>query len=227
MLRFVLASASLCIFLWSLLILNISLDTCVWQGVFFIINIFHGSYLLWKLRPIKFKSQEFEDLYQQVFASPRSAMGRLDFMELSNLGYLRELDKGASFAEWGSKVHSLSILMSGRIEVINFEPRSCSSRNEVSINTIEPFEYIESPQWIIQNREKCDQRFVVAIRASTNCRYITWPIENLQRLFDKDPRFLVFIENTVGYDVAHKLLKTDLARQQHVRPIELDTNNNV
>jgi len=64
-LRLVLALASLCFALWGGIVLNISVDTVVWNLVFVVINLVHSGLLLYKMRPIKLKP-DLDKAYQMV-----------------------------------------------------------------------------------------------------------------------------------------------------------------
>lgn len=214
-LRFVLASASICLIFWAAFDLAVSVDTIAWNGVFFIINLCHGSYILWQMRPVKFKSPVFEDVYSKTFAAPMSAMSRNDFKTLSSVGYVRELKAGSSYADRGNKVHSLSILISGKMGVYSHAKNTDGVAKESLVNYIKPFHFLDSPQWMNHLRRGNDDAtdvFLVTLRANEDCKYVMWPIEALEELCEEHPRFRTYLESVVGFDVARKMLATDLLR---------------
>jgi CRP-like cAMP-binding protein len=240
-LRFVLATASLCLFLWAFFVINIGLDTCIWNAVFFLINVCHGGYLLWMMRDVKFKSQEFEDVYTSTFAAPMSAMSRTDFLLLTSIGYVRDLNANSSYSDRGNKIHSLSILVSGKMGVYTLLPGPHSTtsfstsdkyQEEALVNEIYPFQFVDSPQWMNRYDSKVFAKdieagvFHVTIRAIEDCRFIMWPIEAIDDLIKHHPRFLIYLESVMGRDVAMKLLCTDMKRQQP-QPEPTTTNNEV
>ena len=206
-LRFVLAAASVCLFVWSVVTLNIGVDVCIWNGVFFFINVFHGLYLLWQMRPVQFRNEDFKDVYEKAFAAPHSAMSQNEFAHLSSIGYVRELKRGSCYAEQGNKTHSLSILLSGTMDVFTTNDNTLSGK-DVLINRIRPFEFIDSPQWITRRRNP-NQTFLVTLRAAEDCRYVMWPMEALENLLTKYPQFQTYLDGVVGCDVAAKLLDVD------------------
>lgn len=207
-LRFVLACGSVFLFAWSVATLGVGVDVCIWNGVFFIINVSQGCYLLWKLRPIKFKNQMFEDLYDNVFAPPLTAMCRAEFLELSNRALVRELQPGTAYATAGDCAHNLSILISGSLDVWN---RVKGSSKEIVVNTVKSFEFIDSPQWLVRKQKDHKQnKFIVSLRAGNEeCCYIMWPTEALEDLFKTNPQIRSHMESAIGRDVAYKLLSVD------------------
>lgn len=218
-LRFVLATASVFLFVWGFKDLGgVSVDTCAWNGVFFCINLCHGIYLLWQMRPVKFRSLDYENIHAKFFKGALSAMTSKEFQLLSSVSLVRELRRGSSYADHGNKPHSLSILVSGKMEVCNFQRDGATgAQREVVVNVIQPFEFIDSPQWISRNRAP-DQVFLVTLRAAEDCRFIMWPMETLEKLFKTHPHFKTHLECVVGCDVAEKLMQLDIHQQQAQQP---------
>ena len=212
-LRFVLASASVFLFTWGFMDLGgVSVDTCTWNAVFFCINMSHGIYLLWQRRPVQFLSPDYENIHKKLFDGAQSAMTSKEFQLLSSLSLVRELRKGSSYADHGNKPHNLSILVSGSVDVINYHHnKDKGTDQEIVVNVVQPLEFIDSPQWISRHRVP-NQRFLVTLRAAEDCRYIMWPMEALEKLFETHPQFKTYLECVVGCDVAEKLMHLD--RQQ-------------
>ncbi len=166
------------------------------------------------MRPVKFKSQIFEDIYSNVFAPPYSAMSRIDFKEFTELGFIRELRKGSSYADVGSKSSSLSVLVSGSIEVLNFR-----DNKELKIGVIKPFDIVDSPQWFINSRRNSgiakddfkvkEEDFLVKLRALEDCVYVMWPIESCDSFIKSKPYFKSYLDGVIGCDVAKKLFQLD------------------
>jgi len=204
-LRFVLAIASVFLALWAVLVLDIAVDTLSWNCMFFILNFTHGCILLYQLRPVKFKSEELEQVYDRMFAPPLTPMSRRDFLEMSNLGFVRELKAGSTFVETGNKSHNLSIMISGHMSASNV---GMVSKQEVILNEVGAFEFIDSPQWISRAKNP-DQIFKVTLRATENCRFVMWPVESLDELIKRKPLFKYYIDSVVGCDVAMKLFEMD------------------
>ncbi len=137
-----------------------------------------------------------------------------EFQLLSSISLVRELRRGSSYADHGNKPHNLSILVSGEMEVCNYhrDVTTGGADREVVVNTIRPFEFVDSPQWISRNRVP-DQVFLVTLRATEDCRYIMWPMEALETLFESHPQFKTYLECVVGCDVAEKLMHLDKQQQ--------------
>jgi hypothetical protein len=204
-LRFVLALASVFLAIWAVLILNIAVDTLCWNCVFFVLNFGHGCLLLYQMRPVKFKNDELEAVYEKMFAPPLTPMTRRDFLELSNLGFFRELNPGSTFVETGNKSHNLSIMISGHMTASNI---GNISKQEVVLTEAGPYEFIDSPQWISRGKNP-DQTIEVTLRATQYSRFLMWPLESLDELIAKKPMFKYYIDSVVGCDVAMKLFQMD------------------
>jgi hypothetical protein len=71
-LRLILSAACLCFTLWGLLILDISVDTTVYNGVFTIINFCQFLHLLYQRRYVKIDSR-LMSLYLQLFGSQQQS----------------------------------------------------------------------------------------------------------------------------------------------------------
>eukprot|EP00755_Sulcionema_specki_P014176 Sspe_Gene.55982::Locus_30798_Transcript_1_1_Confidence_1.000_Length_1451::g.55982::m.55982/K21108/BVES; blood vessel epicardial substance len=192
-LRFVLAAASFCFCMWAWFVLKVSLDTFIWNGVFFLINVCHGCYLLWQKRPVKFGSDELEQIYEEVFST--IGMSRMDFKLLSDVGFVRTLKAGSTYVDQGGHTHYLSVLISGTMVV---------TKDGTRVNDILPNEFLDSPQWAGRA-----SLFTVALHAKEDCRYLMWPVENLERLTSREPRFKAYLEGACGVDIAHKLFASD------------------
>ena len=206
LLRIVLVAAS-ALFIWSAIIVP-DPESIFFNIIYLLINFFQICYLLWMMRPIEFENEDIENVYNRVFAPPLTAMSKLDFQLLVENGFLRKIEKGQSYSEDGSMVDNLSILISGKIECVRFEVDKYGKKKDKVVNTIESFEFIESPQWLTR-RKDFDQSFVGRMRASEDCHYLTWKLDELDALIINYPQYKSYIDAVVGSDVAHKILKMD------------------
>ena len=66
-LRIVLAIAGLLFVLWGSVVLDTSLDTCLWNAVFLAINTIFAVKIIFSRRPIQFQRVEHERLYNVLF----------------------------------------------------------------------------------------------------------------------------------------------------------------
>ncbi len=62
-LRIVLAIAALFFLLWGAIDLDVALDTCLWNGIFMLINTAFAIQIMYTRRPVRFARPEHEDLY--------------------------------------------------------------------------------------------------------------------------------------------------------------------
>jgi len=141
-LRICLACAGLCFTLWGGIVLNVSVDTVVWNAVFCIINSAKAVQLIILRRPIKFTEPEHEEIYKRVFQPV--GISRREFKLLAEIGLLRTLTAGSIYVETGNEAHNLSLLHSGHMEVYK---KSSINKEMAKINGIKEFEFIESPEW--------------------------------------------------------------------------------
>lgn len=206
MLRIVLIGAS-ALFIWSAIIVP-DKESIFFNVIYLLINFCQACYLLWMMRPIEFEDEDIENVYNKIFAPPLTAMSKLDFQLLVENGYLRRMEKGLSYSEDGNLVDQLSILISGKIDCVRYEVDKYGKKKEKVVNSIESFEFIESPQWLTR-RQDFDQTFVGRMRAGEDCHYLTWKLDELDVLISHYPQYKSFIDAVVGSDVARKILKMD------------------
>eukprot|EP01034_Spumella_vulgaris_P032684 gene32684-40338_t len=167
------------------------------------------------MRPVKFKDEDFKNMYTKVFAAPQSAMTPVEFnIKIAHMATVHHLKKGELYAELGSKLEYLSVLISGQLQVCDVSP----SGAEVAVNEVLPFEFIDSPQWLIRHKVP-DQKFVVVLRATEDSKYIGLPLEKLEHLLTNHPEFKSYFDGVVGSDVAEKLLHVDPSILNDEHPI--------
>lgn len=229
-LRIVLAIGSLLLALWGLLILDVSVDTTVWNLLFFVINSIQAILLLWKKRPIKFVHVAHESIYQEVFS--KVGISRLDFKSMVKVGFLRSLKAGSYYIEAGNVVNNLSLLYQGKLELY----RKRSDRVQ-TVNLCEKWEFVEAPEWAARfNRrvrkgtgpkpatphapgvsdDECvllewqdAETINVSAKAAENCLFLTWPVEELEVFLIKHPHIVAPFNALVGADVAKKLFRAE------------------
>lgn len=141
-LRTVLCLASVCFVLWAVLVLDVALDTALWNVVFAVINGYYAVALAYARRPIKFARPEHDAVYDELFAP--LGFSRLDFKELASQGLLRTLHAGSTFIEAGNAAQNLTVVHKGVLELLS-APKD-GSPPEV-IGHIGAFQFVESPQW--------------------------------------------------------------------------------
>ena len=63
-LRSLLAVAALCFALWGGLVLNVALDTVLWNSVFVVLNCLQAAKIIYMRRPIKFEHPMHDEIYE-------------------------------------------------------------------------------------------------------------------------------------------------------------------
>ena len=98
-LRILLAAGCLCFALWGLLVLDISIDTTVYNGFFFLINTAHALYLAYQLKPVRLDS-ELEAVWKAMFDGKDGlVMSRRDWKRLTAKDvYVRGMEATERFA---------------------------------------------------------------------------------------------------------------------------------
>lgn len=142
LLRITLAMAGLLFLLWAVIVLDIALDTAIWNLLFFLINTAYAVQIAYARRPIKFRTVHEEELYRNLFA--KVGVSRIMFQSLLSHALVRRLKAGTTYIEAGNEAANLSIVISGVVSVIS-KPADGSMAKLLS--TITKHEFIESPQW--------------------------------------------------------------------------------
>jgi len=118
MLRIVLMLAGFCFVLWGGVVLTkVAVDTVIWNSIFCVINAWRATELAWERRPIQFDREEHEKVYEEVFGPV--GIGRLQFKQLMEQGLMRSLRKGSVFIEAGNEATNLTLIYSGRMEIVS------------------------------------------------------------------------------------------------------------
>jgi hypothetical protein len=141
-LRFSLALASAFFVAWAIDVLDVSLDTALWNSVFLVLNVYKGAMIMYNRRPIVFDDEALEKLYENLFLP--LGVSRLDFKGLAAEALVRRLRQGTIYLEAGNEAHQLSLIRSGEMLVLDPGSRGTT---ETVLNTIRPMEFVESPQW--------------------------------------------------------------------------------
>lgn len=96
---------------WGLLYIC-SPDVFGWNLFFFILNIIHAGYYLWKVWPVALQ-RELTDLYTTVFKP--FDVKKQEFIDLCNIGKVCTLKNGECYAEEGiTSTGNLSVVLYGK-----------------------------------------------------------------------------------------------------------------
>ncbi|KNC56257.1 blood vessel epicardial substance [Thecamonas trahens ATCC 50062] len=201
-LRCILAASSVFWVLWAWLILDVAVDTVIYNMMYLVLNLGHLAYLLYLRRPISFDSDHLEAVYTNVFGPGGAGISRVDFLTLvKDKAFVRTLTPGSAFALAGNTPSDLTILIDGEMQVF----KTLSSGERKLINRTRPFEFLDSPEWMQRENHPA---FLVDIIAATDCTFIIWPRELLIPFLDRQPALASVINSVVGLDIATKLIRT-------------------
>ncbi|MGB5769405.1 MAG: hypothetical protein WBM32_05980, partial [Crocosphaera sp.] len=154
----------------------------IWNVLFLMVNIVNLIILLLERRPVKFSSDE-EKLYKLAFNSltPR------EFLKLLACGEWRE----------------------GKAEEILILPRTISPRVSIlcqgeAVATLEGKELSKIPEGKLLGVSSifAGSPMPIGIKFITVSRYISWPIEPLQKNLDKQPELRAKLRSIVSQDLA-------------------------
>lgn len=223
-LRSMLACAALCFTLWGALVLDISVDTTVWNALFFVINTIQTLLLLFKKRPIKFKFAPHEDIYREMFE--KVGISRHDFRIMADMGLLRSLKAGSFYIEAGNVVNNLSLLYKGKLELYHHE----YNRQSQTSTVCHEWEFVESPEWAARNNRRAAtpsspqhskaakdesgllefqdaETIKVSAKAVEHCLFLSWPVEQLEAYISAHSHVAAPLNALIGADIAKKLFR--------------------
>jgi len=126
---------------------SIGLDTIIFNSVFIIFNSYHIGRLLYLRRPIKFTDPNHEIIYGELFKP--LGVSRLDFRTLIDQSTKKVLEQDERYLSIGDATRSLTLLLNGRVNV-----SIPTSAGEVTLHSVRPFQFIESPEWFALIRQK-------------------------------------------------------------------------
>eukprot|EP00736_Rhodelphis_marinus_P000537 Rmarinus@m.25813 len=144
-LRIALAMANFLFMMWAAEVLDFSLDTFLWNLAFCIVNSAQAMYLIYQMRPVIFDCAEHEILYQKVLS--KAGVGRREAKILFKASLLRTLKAGTVYVSAGNLAHDLALIESGKMAIKRNEATLAGNVREVFIDNINPFEFVESPEW--------------------------------------------------------------------------------
>lgn len=203
-LRTVLLGAGLCFALWGGLVLNVSVDTVVWNAVFVVLNAAQIARLLAERRPVSFGDDLLETVYREKFGAGHYNLSRRDFLALAKESKYVALAVGEDYVVPGDTAERLALLVEGEARV------TARDRDGVrhTLNTLRPYSFLDSPQWIARRAVGGDT-FLVSITATRLCRLVYWDTASLGRAFAGNPRLEPCVDYLCGLDVAQKLFRMD------------------
>jgi len=160
-------------------------DAIAWTVLYCAIHGYWIVRILMERRPVVLTPDE-EALHRLAFSS----LERRKFARLAGFGRWRDAEKGQELAKQGEHVKEILALISGKIVA--------RARGQ-TIGTLGPGDLVGTASVIMNNVQECD--FVV----ETPCRYIAWPIAEVQQFLEKDPDLRAQIRTIVNEDLATKM----------------------
>ncbi|XP_046848868.1 popeye domain-containing protein 3-like isoform X2 [Xenia sp. Carnegie-2017] len=193
-LRISLGFASLFFALWGWIILC-SLDTFLWNFIFFIGNFLHLFYVFYCRRTKKF-SAEMELVYANIFQPVNTLRHQFQYLTKDFETKVLEADEILA-SEGVTQLDNLWILLKGKLNVL---------QHDKVLYTIEDCEFINSPEWIIAKEKS--YIYKVTFQAKTDCKIISWNQIQVLKIFKKNSYLKAIVDSVLSQDVAKKLFES-------------------
>lgn len=156
-----------------------------WNVFFAGVNVVQVWLLLHERAALSFTDEE-EELYSTVFRN----MTRLEFMKILRVGQWETLDPGTTFIEKGVEVFEIRLVYHGTVRVEIDEKTTVEVKDGAFLGEI---------------------AFISGSTASgtvttiTNTRLLSWPFEELRKLFRRNPEIRSAFQAVINSDLASKL----------------------
>ncbi|CAC5409868.1 BVES [Mytilus coruscus] len=170
-------------------------DVLAWNVGFLLVNFAHVMYLGYQMCPTRL-GHFTKELYQKMF-KPLN-VDRKRFKALTHIGDTYLLTKGTYYATEGRTKcgNKLSILLKGRLKVMY---------QNMFLHSIEPNQFIDSPEYDMFGNCETEETYQVSIVASEDSFLLTMSVIKLKTYLDTDPFISNVFYNVVGKDVSNKL----------------------
>ncbi|XP_045764634.1 uncharacterized protein LOC123866905 isoform X2 [Maniola jurtina] len=99
---------------------------------------------------------------------------------------------------------SLALVLVNSIHTVFLIIRMRVSCDETLLHYIQPYQFVDSPEWEA-NREQSDDVFQVTVIAEEVCTCVCWPRMRLERVLRHRPALKVVLDCLIGKDITHKL----------------------
>ena len=163
-LRSVLTLACLWFMLWGVTFPNgVLIDGVAWNYIMMLVNLKHAIELFYEKMPIQFPIY-LENIYQHMFIT---TMDRKAFKKLTDISFLRLIEKGKQYIETGDQCSSLCILYKGEMKVIRKSlpgHRSMKEASQQNLNVARP----SIQKQILEQLTQCNYKYKV----NTNYCYL-------------------------------------------------------
>lgn len=164
-----------------------------WSAVFVAINLFQIARIYVERRPVVLSVDE-QKLYDMAFRSIRPR----EFVSLLLTGEWNDASPGQQVLTAGEPVSSVSIAISGEVEVLK-EGRP--------LGVLEPGHVIGTASALAGDVSPIDASF------TNRGRYVRWPLQALRGFLDKRPEVRAAVQRMASKDLAEKL-EGAIAKQQ-------------
>jgi hypothetical protein len=158
-----------------------------WTVVYCVIHAYWIVRIMMERRPVVLTPDE-EALYRLAFRS----LDRRKFARLAGLGRWRNAEKDQELSKEGERADEIMALISGKI---------AARVSDQTIGNLGPGELVGTAGVLLNGIQQSD--FVV----ETPCRYIAWPLAEVQQFLEKDPDLRAQIRNIMSEDLATKIHK--------------------
>lgn len=156
-----------------------------WLSVFILINCVRIMGYIFDRRSIAFNDDEAE-LHETVFQT----FTPMEFMKLMRIGEWKRAETGESLAEEGRAIGGLKLLFNGEVVVERDGEEIGRARDGAMIGEIS----------FLQGGAA-----TASVSATTPCRYVTWPGDELRKLLRRNPAMDIAMKHVFSVDLMRKL----------------------
>jgi CRP-like cAMP-binding protein len=157
-----------------------------WLAVFISINTVRIVGIFAERRAVSFTDDEAE-LYETIFRS----LSPVEFMKLMRIATWRTADPGFAFTEQGQPLEGLKLLFNGEVAIERDGKEVDRGHDGAMIGEIS----------FIQGGAA-----TATVTAALPCRYIFWPIADLQKLLARNPTLDIAMKHVFSMDLSKKLI---------------------
>jgi CRP-like cAMP-binding protein len=157
----------------------------VWALVFTAINLFQITRIYLERRPVVLSADE-QRLYDLAFHALRPR----DFVSLTLAGEWRDAVAGEKILAEGELVSRICIPIAGHVEV---------RKRDKTVATLSPGHLVGTGLALTGERSPVDAVF------TERARYMTWPLQHLRVLLDRNPELRASLQGLVNRDLTRKM----------------------
>lgn len=221
-LRGMLATGFFFLMLWSIIELQVSVDSAVFGGVYMIINLIQLGRLFWERRHVAF-DPERERVYMHYFGPKQEGRrqwqcSRVTWSKLCEGSRLATLRQGEAIARAGDRCVSLTFLLEGEL---SFEqasskaiggPAAATGPASVPMHVASGLSVVDAVEYIHRSTARGALWGIDAICSSASARVLILTYDQLDRVAKEDFMVEATVNGICGEQLTHMLFSAESVR---------------